>query len=55
VDAALFSHALAMQGKVYEANTGILQDDAGKTISSVGHIGRIGMKETGAEIVKMMI
>jgi L-cysteine desulfidase len=55
VDAALFSHALAMHGKVYEANTGILQDDAGKTISSVGHIGRIGMKETDAEIVKMMI
>ncbi len=55
VDAALFSHTLAMRGKVYAANTGLLQDDAGKTISSVGHIGRIGMKETDAEIVKLMI
>ena len=55
VDASLFAHALAMNGKVYAANTGILQDDAGKTISSVGHIGRIGMKETDTEIVKMMI
>ena len=55
LDAAMFSHALAMQGKVYGANTGILQSDAGRTISTVGHIGRIGMKQTDSEIVKMMI
>jgi len=55
LDAAMFSHHLAMQGKVYGANTGILQDDAGRTISTVGHIGRIGMKQTDSEIVKMMI
>ena len=55
LDAAMFSHSLAMQGKVYGANTGILQSDAGQTISTVGHIGRIGMKQTDSEIVKMMI
>lgn len=55
LDAALFAHALAMKGKVYEANTGIIQSDAGKTIRSVGHIGKIGMKQTDSEIVKMMI
>ena len=55
LDAAMFSHHLAMQGKVYGANTGILQSDAGRTISTVGHIGRIGMKQTDSEIVKMMI
>ena len=55
LDAALLAHCLAMDGKVYEANSGILQDDAGNTISSVGYIGKVGMKQTDAEIVKMMI
>jgi len=55
LDAALFAHVLAMKGKVYEANTGIIQSDAGKTIRSVGHIGKVGMKQTDSEIVKMMI
>lgn len=55
LDAALLAHSLAMDGKVYEANSGILQDDAGNTISSVGYIGKVGMKQTDAEIVKMMI
>ena len=55
LDAALLAHSLAMDGKVYEANTGILQEDAGQTIGCVGHIGKVGMKQTDAEIVKMMI
>lgn len=55
LDAALFAHALAVQGKVYEANTGILQSDTGKTISCVGYIGKVGMKQTDSEIVKIMI
>ena len=55
LDAALLAHSLAMAGKVYEANSGILQDDAGHTISSVGYIGKVGMKQTDAEIVKMML
>ena len=55
LDAALLAHSLAMEGKVYEANSGILQDDAGRTIVGVGYIGKVGMKQTDAEIVKMMI
>ncbi len=55
LDASLFAHVLAMKGKVYAANTGILRSDAGKTIRSVGHIGKIGMKQTDSEIVKIMI
>lgn len=55
LDAALLAHSLAMDGKAYEANSGILQDDAGETISSVGYIGKVGMKQTDAEIVKMML
>ena len=55
VDASLFAHALAMQGKAYAAKSGILQEDAGETIVSVGHIGKVGMKQTDSEIVKLMI
>lgn len=55
LDAALLAHSLAMEGRAYEANTGILQDDAGETIGCVGYIGKVGMKQTDAEIVKMMI
>ena len=55
LDAALFAHALAMRGKAYAANTGILQSDTGETISCVGYIGKVGMKQTDSEIVKLMI
>jgi len=55
LDAALFAHSLAMQGKAYEANTGILSEETAKTISSVGHIGKVGMQPTDQEIVKLMI
>lgn len=55
LDAAMFAHKLALQGKVYDANTGILRKDTGETIKDVGHIGRVGMQPTDQEIVKMMI
>ena len=55
LDAALFSHALAMQGKAYSEGTGILRADTGDTIRDVGHIGRVGMQPTDQEIVKLMI
>ena len=55
LDAAIFAHSLAMRGKAYESNTGILQEDTGETISCVGHIGKVGMQPTDQEIVKIMI
>lgn len=55
LDAALMSHYMAMQGKVYQADTGILKDEVGQTISSVGHIGREGMRQTDKEIIRIML
>ena len=55
IDAAMLAHALAMRGKSYEAFTGILKEDAGETISCVGYIGKVGMKQTDNEIVRMML
>ena len=55
LDASLFAHALAMNGKAYSQGTGILREDTGDTIKDVGHIGRVGMQPTDQEIVKLMI
>lgn len=55
LDAAMMAHYLSMRGKAYEAHTGILKEDAGETISCVGYIGKVGMKQTDREIIKMML
>ena len=44
-----------MQGKGYDAYSGILKEEAEETISCVGYIGKVGMKQTDSEIVKLMI
>ena len=38
-----------------KADSGILQEDAGETISCVGYIGKEGMKQTDKEIIKIML
>ena len=55
LDAAMFSHALAMRGKTYAAFTGTLKEEAGETISCVGYIGKVGMAQTDKEIVRVML
>lgn len=55
LDAALMAHHLAMHGKAYEGSTGILKDEIGQTISSVGYIGREGMRQTDKEIIRIML
>lgn len=55
IDAAMMAHCLAMNGKAYQAYTGILKEEAEETISCVGYIGRVGMRQTDKEIIKMML
>ena len=55
IDAGMMAHFLAMNGKAYEAFTGILKEESEETISCVGYIGKIGMRQTDREIVKMML
>ena len=55
LDAAMMAHYLAMNGRAYQADSGILQEDAGETISCVGYIGKEGMKQTDKEIIKIML
>ena len=55
IDAAYMAHLLAMKNVVYDADTGILKEEIGETISCVGHIGKVGMKQTDVEIIKIML
>ena len=55
LDAAMMAHFLAMQGKSYAAFTGILKEEAEETISCVGYIGKVGMRQTDREIIQMML
>lgn len=55
LDAAMMASFLAMQGKSYQAYTGILKEDTEDTISCVGYIGKVGMRETDKEIINTML
>lgn len=55
LDAAMMAHSFAMRGKGYKAYTGILKENADITISTVGYIGKVGMKQTDKEIVQLML
>lgn len=55
LDAAMMGHYLAMSGKSYCSNSGILKADAEETIRCVGHIGKDGMKTTDYEIIQTML
>jgi L-cysteine desulfidase len=55
LDAAILAHHLALKGRVFEANTGILKTDAESTITSVGRVAKEGMKETDRVILSIML
>ena len=55
IDAAMMAHYLAMNGKAYAESSGIIKDTVDRTISCVGHIGRVGMKETDKDIILGML
>lgn len=55
LDASMMAHYLAMEGKGYQAFTGILKGETDQTISTVGYIGKVGMHETDKEIIQTML
>ena len=55
IDAGMMAHYLSMNDRAYQAFTGILKESAGETIRCVGHIGKVGMRQTDKEIVKKML
>ncbi|MEG0013112.1 MAG: L-serine ammonia-lyase, iron-sulfur-dependent, subunit alpha [Cellulosilyticaceae bacterium] len=55
LDAAIMAHHLAMNGRVYEPFTGLVQNDVEQTIGCIGRLGKEGMKQTDIEILNMML
>lgn len=55
LDAAIMAHHLAMNERVYEDGCGLVKSDVEDTISTIGRLGKIGMRETDIEILNIMI
>ncbi len=55
VEAAITGHQMSMRGRTFHAGEGFVQRDIEETIKCLGHIGRVGMKKTDAEILKIML
>lgn len=55
LDAANMAHCLAMKDVCFEVDSGIVKENVEDTISAVGRLGRIGMKETDVEVLKIML
>ena len=54
VEAAILGHEMAMRGRHFQGGDGIIKDDIEATIESVARLGCDGMKETDAEILRIM-
>ncbi len=55
VDAAQMAYYMASDQHVFHSGEGIVKDDTEETIRSVGRMGRVGMKATDVEILKIML
>ena len=55
VHAALLAHYMSVNQKGFRGGEGFVESDVEKTIKNMGYIGKIGMKETDKEILKVMI
>lgn len=55
VEAAILAHHMAMKDRAFSAGEGLVLETADDTIKSLGHVGRVGMKQTDVEILNIMI
>lgn len=51
----MISADMAMADYQFEPGDGLVMDDIEQTVRGIGRLGRVGMKETDIEILKMMI
>ncbi len=54
VDAAILGCDMALAGRGFRAGEGVVQDTVEETIAAMGYVGRVGMKDTDVEILKIM-
>ena len=55
VDAAIMAQDMAFDGKTFEAGDGLVTDSVEGTMSNIGRMGKVGMRGTDVEILRMMI
>jgi L-cysteine desulfidase len=55
VDAAILAHHMSAHEKYFKSGEGLVQEDVEKTIENLGYVGRVGMKSTDEEILKIML
>ena len=55
LEGALLGHQLAMAGRHFSPGDGIVQPSADQTVSTVGRLGREGMRQTDLEILNIML
>lgn len=55
LDAAILGHELSLQGLAFQPGEGIVQQEVEATVRATGHIGRVGMRETDLEILRVML
>lgn len=55
VDAGILGYHMFLQGQQFYAGDGIVTKGVEATIHNIGRLGKDGMKETNAEIIRMMI
>lgn len=46
---------MAMNGNVFPAGDGLVQDDIESTIQNIGYLGRVGMQKTDVTILNLML
>ncbi len=55
VDAAILAHDMTTEGNYFKPGDGLVMDTIEGTIDAMTTVGRIGMRQTDVEILKMMI
>lgn len=55
MDAAITAHFMSMGSHCFRPGEGLVKKDVEGTIRSLGYIGRVGMKETDTQILKLML
>ncbi len=55
VDAALLAVDMAFADLSFNPGEGIVAEDAEQTIRNMGHVGKVGMKQTDIEVLNLMI
>lgn len=55
VDAGIFGYEMYIEGQQFHGGDGIISKGVENTINNIGRLGKVGMKETDKEIIKIMI